>query len=990
MLINLSSELEQDPAKFTNNFNEIIEIPPNSYICLVKGSIIREKNQKQVSIPPDTDLFIRYTCYDVARLRLNPAGNANQVLSVQAFVNDINSRFAQVGFAYTKSFRAAVREAVDGDLSMDLVFYHQALPPDINFTLETELYGNDNGRITKYGEVFQNANLKPFPPIVSGAGSSISYVMSSAALWAMAPIWDTTYRTTNTNQTNGNSFCMLVDPHARPNLQNNGYAPMQWFINQPNTGFNMSFGRTTSNNNVPSQILTGPIQGTAQGDNMNDKGFIADLVFETTPGNMRAAVYDRDTGAPEFTAEIEYNPGDYFEFFFRANEALPRDFEYCFYANLLHYRANGLVFLYNGNLGSNAQRVGNNNYFLSANTTTPAANSIALNNMSYPYTNEHLKNFYYKQAPDLNGFAEQFIQDFQVDQNSPNNANAVLGIKGMNGFSNDQGFAQNNYEPNGSGWVYNQALGRPAQKQFTSAFESDGGIYTQYRYATGVQGFNNRDGVQRVDGSQIEIPNAFVINTNNNGGIVNDCPTMICMSATFDAAAETMMPAALDANIRTLCGNDTGRVFEIQLNQGNTALPAGWDFRITDSAGGTYVNILVDNAGNRINFRSSTNAAGFTYNFIIRYYGPQHNNFRITVEETQITGAGLTMATTQFQNQGPVMPFNANTHLAMLNAWGGRNPLQDNNNMFNYNDYSPLTYLCNMRVYQLCTRIGDTANIFDLQAEAMTLYFNQHPTYADPTDTFWIANTDANRPARIDFYPHTTNQFILPSAGMGVQAQYNTTGISESGSNVGVIIEKVTAEPPSDPNTPIINSLYIPPNQIINQTRRFTNLALESYAGSGEGLVNLDDAELILDFVAPEPDEYANIVQNPEYTNVGYENPTSRILTEIDEAIVDPQAMNIEITNLTHKCLNGTNKSNDKTIYQLPMISNTEEIGNNEIVEFTPPSKVWLSLNNPGPIYLNKMDVQISNTDGTKVDTTILKQDTLVSIQIENDKNLLN
>ena len=100
--------------------------------------------------------------------------------------------------------------------------------------------------------------------------------------------------------------------------------------------------------------------------------------------------------------------------------------------------------------------------------------------------------------------------------------------------------------------------------------------------------------------------------------------------------------------------------------------------------------------------------------------------------------------------------------------------------------------------------------------------------------------------------------------------------------------------------------------------------------------------------------------------------------------------MNIEITNLTHTCLNGTNKSNDKTIYQLPMISETEEIGNNEIVEFTPPSKVWLPLNNPGPIYLNKMDVQISNTDGTKVDNTVLKQDTLVSIQIENDKNLLN
>tara|TARA_R110000822_G_scaffold929_2_gene4014 strand:+ start:796 stop:3798 length:3003 start_codon:yes stop_codon:yes gene_type:complete len=1000
MLINLSSELELDPSKFTNNFNEIIEIPPNSYICLVKGSIIREKNQKQVSIPPDTDLFIRYTCYDVARLRLNPGGTRNQILAIDAFVDDINSRFAAVGFAYTKQFKAVIRESDDGDQAMDLIFYHQALPADITFTLETELYGTTHARITRFGEIFQNNNLLPFPPGAT-AGNYLSSIKSNATEWGLSPIWDTTYRTPNTNQTNATSFGMLIDPHALPNLKNNGYAPMQWFVNQNNVYVNIAYGLSTSNTLSPTQVLTGPIQGTAQGDNPTGKDYIADITYESDSGFFTAAAYDIDTSTFETSAEIPYNPADYFEFFFRANETPPIEFDNCMYANLIHYKANGLVFLYNGNLGTIAQRPLNNNFFLRSNTTNPLADSTSLNNMSFPYTNEHLKNLYYKQDPgNLNGFADQFITDFQQTQSSSLNGNACLGIKGMNGFT-DNDFATNVYEPLGAGWVYNQSNGRPSTAQFTSAYANDAGVLTQWRYSTGTQMFNNRDGVKRANNSIIEIPNVYRIN--NHGGIVCDCPTMIAFSATFDLAAETMYPdeyepgLTLDPNLRTLCGNGLagGKLFEIQLNQANTAMPAGWDFRLSDQTGNTYVNILVDANGQRINFRGSSNTVGYTYNFVIEYYGPSLNSFEIHVEETRIVapGAGVNMVTTSFKSQGPIMPLDSDaSRLATINCWGGINVLTDNPAMTNYNNYSPLTYLCNFRVYQLCTRIGTDDTIFDLQRNAMLSYFRSHPVYSaiDANDTFWIANTDENRPSLIDFYPNTTNQFILPTAAMGTNDNYNTTGISRPESNVNVIIQKLGTDTPSDPNSPVLNSLHIPPNQIINNSRRFTNLGQLDYAGYGEGLVNLTEADLILDFIAPEPDENDNIVQSPEFLNVGIQNPTSRIITEIDEAIVQPQAMNIEITNLTHRCLNGTNKSNDKTIYQLPMISNTEEIGNNEIVEFTPPSKVWLSLNNPGSIYLNKMDIQISNTDGTKVSTTVLKQDTLISIQIENDKNLLN
>ena len=522
---------------------------------------------------------------------------------------------------------------------------------------------------------------------------------------------------------------MLVDPHARPNLINNGYAPMQWFINQPNTNFNFAIGRTTSNTQIPTQTLTGPIQGTNQGDNPAGKDYIGDINFEQAPGLYVASSYNRDSGELEATGAIEYDPADYFEYFFRANETLPILFDNCFYQNLLHFKSNGLVFMYNGNLGANAQRPGNNNYFLSDNITNPQSNSVVLSNMSYPYNNEHLKTLYYKQNPtNLEGFVEQFIKDFQTTQSNYISGNACIGVKATNGWDT-RDFGTNNFSANGSGWVYNQTLGRPASQQFTSSFENDGGIYTQYRYATGVQGFNNRDGVQRADGSTIEIPNVYRIN--NNGGIVLNCPTMICFSATFDAQASTMIPSNLDPNIRTLLGNDTGRLFEIQLGQ-NTPLPGGWDFRLTDNTGQLMPNIFVDGGGNRINFRESTNTTGYTYNFIIRYFGPTTDSFRITIEETIITGGGLTMNTTQFQNQGPPMPVIGNAYLANINCFGGRNPLTDNNAMTDYNDYSPLTYLCNFRVYQLSTRTDQAVDIFDFPAEAMTQYFNQHPLYANP------------------------------------------------------------------------------------------------------------------------------------------------------------------------------------------------------------------------------------------------------------------
>ena len=73
----------------------------------------------------------------------------------------------------------------------------------------------------------------------------------------------------------------------------------------------------------------------------------------------------------------------------------------------------------------------------------------------------------------------------------------------------------------------------------------------------------------------------------------------------------------------------------------------------------------------------------------------------------------------------------------------------------------------------------------------------------------------------------------------------------------------------------------------------------------------------------------------------------------------------------------------------MPMIQHTEEVGNDEIIECTPPSKVWIPLNNAMEIPLNRLDVQISTVDGKKIQN-LLRDDTNITIQIEDNINLLN
>lgn len=980
MLINLSSLNEPDPARFHNDFFDSIVIKKNSFICLVKAQIIRTKEQKQVTIPPDTVMYVRWTSYDISQLTLNPAGTENLILTMTGLVNYINSRWATMGFPAGYVLEALVEDAVgDGnDEKIELKFIATVFEEGVvDFRWKEEVYadhGGNNYFTVKYGQCYDSNNaLIAFPPGTAVPEDDIQYFFSQAATWACGAIWDAVTRTPNDNQLNKNAFNLLTTEILSP-TRLNGYTPMNYYINQPNSKINISFGVSTTNDNAIPEYLTGPYVGNNNFDPQETtKSNILSLEYEGAQGTLQAKVFNDELGQFEINS-VDYRPGDYFEVYSLVDHEGAIDLidpQRAFYMNVNHYKSSGLVLAYQGNLGSINDRPGNGNYFLSSNTVQPDTKD-SMNNMSYAFDGDHLRdNYYKKDSTNLEEFLIQWHNDFEGWQ-----SNAVIGGRvkiGRDGQTFTGGI--------GSGWVYNQSLGRPHTKQFLLAYEDGQSDLAQWRYAPAAQGFSNLDGAIRANGSTIEIPSTYLLTT-----LPFSCeaPTLLCASFMFNKLAETMIPANLDANIRTVIGGNNNRVLQLFLNQSNAA---GFDYELTLSSGAAVNGTLLDAGGNRINIRSSDNNDGYTYNTCLRYFGDVIKSFRLEISECyKAVGAPAvhTLYTTVTTTiAGPI---------ASYNSIGGINPLEDVT-LTNYNDYSPLTYISNIRIFQSNLRADNTQG-WGEEILAVQGAMSIAPSYAEVNR--WFTQRPGAFPPLIDFYPNATNEFIVPTVQQGTQDPYNNVGFPNSAQNVGVFLSKPDSVAPLDLTSPIINNLFIPACQIMRDSRRVKTLPTDAYADIGQGLVETDTPvgkgiADVLDFINPDPDPAGNLIQIPRVLAPNPTAPddwTSKITADADVSLVDNEAMNVEITNLTHRTLNGANKSYDKTIYQIPTIAFTSEIGNQEIVEFSPPSKVWIPLDNAMEIPLNKLDVLIATVDGKKVET--LSQETNISIQIEDNVALLN
>ena len=979
-LITLSSKHENDPSKFSNYFNDMIDIQPFSYICLVKAQIVREKNQTLISIPPNTVLNIRYNCYDVSQIIINNGGGEPIVFTLPNLATEITGLIGAVGLPYQSIADVVTNDSDDGDINLQFRFYNFTTPEIQGLSWRGYIFGDADYWVTKWGQHTKDGALMPLPQAMV-AGEVSTWLDTDLTEWACSPIWDTDHFTPNTNQFNKNSFSLLVEP----NFNNQGaafdYEPLQFWIHQSNPHFSLQFGRSTSNDNTPTQYLTGPVLQTPGGDPQgNPKNNLLTLQFQKLgdandpDADVRTFIYDSDLDnwAPLRTVpDFQVNVGDYIEIQTKPTPEIPESDQKQYLFQINHYKGTGLIFAYNGNLGAITNRPGSNNYFLSDNRDQPVTKDN-MNNMSYVYDLEYLKKKYIRKTAVFSELTTQFINDF-TQTTADWGGNSVIGERTFQGYKGND----THHFRTGAGWIYNPLFGQGATKQFDLSYET-ALPFSQYRYAASCQGFDRSQGnAQRDDGSKIEIPNVYQLFSSE---VICRAPTLIAFSATFDILAETMMPSDLNPKIRTLIGdNNTNRMFEIFLSTS-----AAFDFRLSAQNGNIVTNILVDDGANRINFTGSDATTSYNYNFLIRWYGLSEG-FQVTVIQNVTNAAGTT--STKFDAPGVLqIPPDGQGVLGQpgnFSCIGGINPFNDITQQ-DYNNYSPLTYISNIRLYQKNLVTNNATSQWDNVSDQMTSYFNVIPTYTNANNawiTAYIADTEA-------FYPYS--EINLPLSVLGTDNKYTNIGCPGSLTNTLPCFQNIV-QPFLAPDTtiPLINGLWVPPLNLSKNSSR--NIALQgtSYTGLGSGFVEVPQDDP-LDFKDP-ADISGNIIKVPILTqNQGPTNPTATFIAEAGETLVDNPSINVEITNLPHQTINGSNRNIDKTIYQIPTIQHVKEIANEEIIECLPPSKVWIPLNNPGLMPINKLDVQLSTVDGIQIPRTSIRQETNLVVQIENNPVLLN
>ena len=74
----------------------------------------------------------------------------------------------------------------------------------------------------------------------------------------------------------------------------------------------------------------------------------------------------------------------------------------------------------------------------------------------------------------------------------------------------------------------------------------------------------------------------------------------------------------------------------------------------------------------------------------------------------------------------------------------------------------------------------------------------------------------------------------------------------------------------------------------------------------------------------------------------------------------------------------------------MPLVNHSTTIDNLEILEVIPATKVWLELNNPGEIPLNRLDVQLSDVFGKKLNELNYSQPTNIVLEIKNNDDIIN
>tara|TARA_R110002072_G_scaffold1773_6_gene14558 strand:- start:4051 stop:6804 length:2754 start_codon:yes stop_codon:yes gene_type:complete len=420
-------------------------------------------------------------------------------------------------------------------------------------------------------------------------------------------------------------------------------------------------------------------------------------------------------------------------------------------------------------------------------------------------------------------------------------------------------------------------------------------------------------------------------------------------------------------NSMTILGSDANFATAVddRLVKISIAQAEAWDLAFYEQDGTVRQLTLLDGGATRISIALGTN-----YHFSMCYMGTQ-----IGTNKGQIIFRMLDIdAGVEYNNVAAATSIGA-TGLPPLAYHGGIKPTIT----ANFAKWS-CAYYADFRLYQKNTDL----------TQPITLWDNVHAAL----ENYWTSGVKTN-----DWYwgGELLNETILPSGYMtggdnNIDDKYVVCGLPRSDTTISQFFQRDTAAVPTDINWFDAINIYCPGSTHLPNGSRLTTLDAGAYAGNEGGLVEVDDIMDELVFIDPTRDADENVLQTRTAAILGdgVGNPYIQLDCGLNDVLLDRETINVEITNLPHRTYNGTNGSVDKTIYQMPLVADKEIKDNLEVLEVIPPTKVWVELNNAGDIPLNRLEVQLSDTNGVKLDNKIYQQPTNIVVEIKNKNEIIN
>lgn len=940
VLINLSSNGELDPAKFSNYFSQGLTIEKNSFICLVSASIVEDLANNIITIPALTPLTVRFDPLNQVTKILNTIETEYTLTSLSAHINTLflnlhnaigfNTRVTidpqnnNLGIIHFQFFNRSLGTLWAGQQSLWGInpAFQTAIDND---TYETQQYYNwitkasvgtlPNWTLANVTENSNNLLTINFPSGPAPDGVDSFCAISGNPTYTLNGI---NYDFSMTNNPNKESCNLLLqnpitEPSANIDYKNYNFTQFTIASNANKIGqsatsiYTAAIGPAVHNAGTGeySQLPIPSLDGDA---------FIFHIDFVGN-GKTLLTQIDITDGTP---VESELNPysfGDVYRIgFSKTTDAAPNPVQSnC--PNIITASYDGLVF------------------WLPLSQTYTGAGSTALIFGTRVIEYNPGINFLYKSIASQNQPLALWDTHWLSSPTELRANGGYMGCWGGAGFQNSVRAVNPKPMFVDAGQNNNMNTQRLLGKTY-SDFVEDVPLFFRCDIFTPEPPTNQSTFKQRL---QLNL---------DQGKLLTEYPTAISFLFRFyddsgiitAPAQHTMTPLGGIYSI----GATEDSVFQIHLLQSQVM-----DVTIFDDTGNPFPIILNDADATRISIEY-----GKYYQFL--YLDEGEGNFLVTIIDIEDNYKRYTHGPTTLTSKRLMNP----------NCIGGINQgiTSDAQNYMSGN-------IADFRMYSK-PRTG-SQTVIGLWNDLITGFagYGVSENAWDPIMTAMPTITSV-RPA-----PNQQSRFFnIPDTNIENTNSvcFSTKGLQNDSFSVN----------------PAFTDVYVPLDINIDHANSTKDLPLKALTGYGNGLTELAKFHGEVEF-----EDYDGINERviDTYVNTtatGANNPFFDENANVSNISLQDEVFNVEIPNLPHITYNGTNKTTDKTIYQLPVETTSRTIHNVKITEHSPASKVWIPLRNAGEIPINKLDVQISKENGQKA--TGLQQDTHVSIQIEKREDIFN